>query len=203
MLHFYLRTSRIARFPSTVTTVTLIKARIFLEVSENGYMQIRVFGRNLISNLSIKYWKFRIVSHQMQQLLRILSGVNCWCITRFYWRYILPLRHLSPLITAISEGLSNKDRATQQSHSCNGNGTQGAHLMATLEHVEGSEQEHCIQNQFVAVHLKPVWRFLKKLKIEPSIHIAYDLAIPFLGIYTEKTTIQIHAPQCSLQHHLQ
>ena len=70
--------------------------------------------------------------------------------------------------------------------------------MATLEHMEGREEEHCIQNQFVAVHLKPVWRFLKKLKIESSIHIAYDLAIPFLGIYTEKTTIQIHSPQCSL-----
>ena len=39
--------------------------------------------------------------------------------------------------------------------------------MWTLEHMEGREEEHCIQNQFVAVHLKPVWRFLKKLKLEP------------------------------------
>ena len=36
----------------------------------------------------------------------------------------------------------------------------------------------------------------KKLKIE----LQYDLAIPVLGTYPEKT---IHAPQCSLQHYLQ
>ena len=33
---------------------------------------------------------------------------------------------------------------------------------------------------------RTVWRFLKKLKIE----LAYDLAIPLLGIYPEKTIIQ-------------
>ena len=33
---------------------------------------------------------------------------------------------------------------------------------------------------------KTVWRFLKKLKIE----LPYDLAIPLLGIYLEKTIIQ-------------
>ena len=33
---------------------------------------------------------------------------------------------------------------------------------------------------------RTVWRFLKKLKIEPP----YDPAIPLLGIYTEKTIIQ-------------
>ena len=33
---------------------------------------------------------------------------------------------------------------------------------------------------------RTVWRFLKKLKIEPS----YNPAIPLLGIYPEKTTIQ-------------
>ena len=33
---------------------------------------------------------------------------------------------------------------------------------------------------------KTVWRFLKKLKIE----LPYDPAIPLLGIYPEKTTIQ-------------
>ena len=33
---------------------------------------------------------------------------------------------------------------------------------------------------------KTVWRFLKKLKIE----LPHDLAIPFLGIYSEKTIIQ-------------
>ena len=32
-----------------------------------------------------------------------------------------------------------------------------------------------------------VWRFLKKLGIEP-----YDLAIPFLGIYPEETKIEKH-----------
>ena len=54
--------------------------------------------------------------------------------------------------------------------------------MVTLELMEGREETHCIQSQFVAVRLKPVWRFLKELKIEPSIHIAYDVVIPFLGI---------------------
>ena len=33
---------------------------------------------------------------------------------------------------------------------------------------------------------RTVWRFLKKLKIE----LPYDPAIPLLGIYPEKTTIQ-------------
>ena len=33
---------------------------------------------------------------------------------------------------------------------------------------------------------RTVWRFLKKLKIE----LPYDLAIPLLGIYAEKTIIQ-------------
>ena len=55
-------------------------------------------------------------------------------------------------------------------------------VLVTLELMEGREETHCIQSQFVAVHLKPVWRFLKVLKIEPSIHIAYDVVIPFLGI---------------------
>ena len=57
---------------------------------------------------------------------------------------------------------------------------------------------------------RTVWRFLKKLQIE----LPYDPAIPLLGIYPEKNTIQkhiwtpmnfkkIHGPQCSLQHYLQ
>ena len=33
---------------------------------------------------------------------------------------------------------------------------------------------------------KTVWRFLKKIKIE----LLYDLAIPLLGIYLEKTLIR-------------
>ena len=33
---------------------------------------------------------------------------------------------------------------------------------------------------------RAVWRFLKKLKIE----LLYDLAIPLLGTYSEKTIIQ-------------
>ena len=33
---------------------------------------------------------------------------------------------------------------------------------------------------------RTVWRFLKKIKIE----LLYDLAIPLLGIYPEKTIIQ-------------
>ena len=35
---------------------------------------------------------------------------------------------------------------------------------------------------------KTVWRFLRKLKIE----LPYDLAIPLLGIYLDKTIIQKH-----------
>ena len=34
---------------------------------------------------------------------------------------------------------------------------------------------------------KTVWRFLRKLKIE----LPYDLAIPLLGLYLDKTIIQI------------
>ena len=44
-----------------------------------------------------------------------------------------------------------------------------------------------------------VWTFLRKLKIE----LPDDPAIPFLGIYLEKTIFQtIHTPQCSLQQYL-
>ena len=45
--------------------------------------------------------------------------------------------------------------------------------------------------------VQPLWRWLKKLKIE----ISYDPAIPLLGIYPEKN--MIHALQGSLQHCLQ
>jgi len=40
---------------------------------------------------------------------------------------------------------------------------------------------------------RTVGRFLKKLKIEPS----YDPAIPFLGIYPEKTIIQKDTCACA------
>ena len=40
--------------------------------------------------------------------------------------------------------------------------------------------------KFVQPLWRTVWRFLKKLKIE----LSYDLSIPLLGIYPEKTIIQ-------------
>ena len=40
---------------------------------------------------------------------------------------------------------------------------------------------------------KTVWRFLKKLKIE----LPYDLAIPLLGIYPEKTKTLIQKDTCT------
>ena len=36
--------------------------------------------------------------------------------------------------------------------------------------------------------MQPLWRFLEKLKID----LPYDPAIPLLGIYLEKTTIQTY-----------
>ena len=48
---------------------------------------------------------------------------------------------------------------------------------------------------------KTVWSVLKKLKIE----LPYDLTIPFLGIYPEKTKNliwKVHAPQHSYLHYL-
>ena len=48
---------------------------------------------------------------------------------------------------------------------------------------------------------KTVWGLLKKLKTE----LPYDLTIPFLGTYPEKTKIliwKVHALQCSPLHHL-
>ena len=41
------------------------------------------------------------------------------------------------------------------------------------------------EHKLVQTLWRTVWRFLKKLKIEPS----YDPAIPFLGIYPIKTII--------------
>ena len=47
-------------------------------------------------------------------------------------------------------------------------------------------------------HDETVWRSFKKLKIE----LPYDPAIPFLGIYSEKTILEkIHVPLCSQQHY--
>ena len=47
---------------------------------------------------------------------------------------------------------------------------------------------------------KTVWRYLRKLNIE----LLYNPAIPFLGIYLDKTFIQnICAPLCLLQHYSQ
>ena len=59
---------------------------------------------------------------------------------------------------------------------------------------------HCWQEcKLIQPLWRTVWRFLKKLKLE----LPYGLAIPLLGIYSEKTIIQkTHVPQCSLQHHL-
>ena len=44
---------------------------------------------------------------------------------------------------------------------------------------------------------KTVWRYLRKLNIE----LPYDLAIPLLGIYPDKTFLE--KGTCSLQHHSQ
>ena len=42
------------------------------------------------------------------------------------------------------------------------------------------------EHKLVQALWKTVWRFLRKLKIE----LPYDPAIPFLGIYPDKTKIQ-------------
>ena len=58
----------------------------------------------------------------------------------------------------------------------------------------------CCEFKLVQPLWRTAWRFLKKLKTE----LPYDTAIPFLGLYPEKTILKkIHAPQCSLQHCLQ
>ena len=43
---------------------------------------------------------------------------------------------------------------------------------------------------------KIIWRFLKKLEVK----LPYNLAIPLLGIYPDKTLVvqKTHAPLCSL-----
>uniref|UniRef100_A0A8C9BE17 Reverse transcriptase n=1 Tax=Phocoena sinus TaxID=42100 RepID=A0A8C9BE17_PHOSS len=60
---------------------------------------------------------------------------------------------------------------------------------------------HCLwECKLIQPLWRTVWKFLKKLKIE----LAYEPAIPLLGIYPEKTMIKkSHVPQCSLQLYLQ
>ena len=49
-----------------------------------------------------------------------------------------------------------------------------------------------------AVMMETAWRSFKKLKVE----LPHDPAIPFLGIYSEKTILEkIHVPLCSQQHY--
>ena len=43
---------------------------------------------------------------------------------------------------------------------------------------------------------RTVWKFLKKLNIE----LPYDLAIPLLGMYSEKTIIQKIHVSCTCKH---
>ena len=45
---------------------------------------------------------------------------------------------------------------------------------------------HCWECKLTEPLWKMVWRFLKKLGIKPP----YDLAIPLLGIYTQKTRVE-------------
>ena len=52
--------------------------------------------------------------------------------------------------------------------------------------------------------VQPIWKtacmFLRKLEIE----LSYDPAIPLLGIYPDKTTVEKkYAPLCSKQHYSQ
>ena len=44
----------------------------------------------------------------------------------------------------------------------------------------------CWECKLIQELWRTVWRFLKKLKVEPP----YDPANPFLGLYSEKTIIQ-------------
>ena len=54
--------------------------------------------------------------------------------------------------------------------------------------------------KFVQSPGRTVWRFLRKIKIE----LSYDPAIPLLGIYPDKTTVEKkYAPLCSKQHYSQ
>ena len=57
---------------------------------------------------------------------------------------------------------------------------------------------HCQwECKLVQLLWRTVWQFDKILEIE----LPYDIAIPLLGIYPEKTILQkTSAPQCSLQH---
>ena len=85
---------------------------------------------------------------------------------------------------------------------------------------KGNQPSYTVENvNWLQPLWRPVWRFLKELKIEllhdPAIpflgiylekfvELLHDPAIPFLSIYLEKFIIKkIHALQYSLQHSLQ
>ena len=59
---------------------------------------------------------------------------------------------------------------------------------------------HCWWERKLVQPLQEIWRYLRKLNIE----LLYDPAIPFLGIYPDKTFLKmIHASIYSLQHYSQ
>ena len=65
---------------------------------------------------------------------------------------------------------------------------------------KGTLLHYCWECKLIQPLWRTVWRFLKKLQIEPP----YDLAILLLGIYPEKTIIQKEScTKCSLQLYLQ
>ena len=77
--------------------------------------------------------------------------------------------------------------------------------MQTINAGNGVEKKEAFDTvggniNFVQPLWRTVWRFLKQLRIE----LSYDLVIPFLSIYLEKTWFErIHAPQCLPQYSLQ
>ena len=50
----------------------------------------------------------------------------------------------------------------------------------------GEKGTHCWECQFVQPLWKTIWRYLRKLNIE----LPYDSAIPFPGMYTDKSLIE-------------
>ena len=95
-------------------------------------------------------------------------------------------KHMKRCSTSLSENQNYNEVSLHTSQ--NGHHQKNLQTVNAGEGVEKRESSCMVSGNvnWYSHYGEQVWRFLKKLKIE----LSYDLAVPLLGIYVEKTIIE-------------